>query len=210
LQTPQAAIDPQRGELLLQAVLAQALAQCGTGAPTDRVRLLERLGRYRWGAGDLTAAVDATEQAVALLPPGPPSAVRARVLAALATRRMLLGEFGAALPVAERAVEEAEQAGAVAEQAHGLATLGIIQAQRGEFEAGMAALRDMVMNRPKYLQSFVACEHGDPASTTDADGDGVPWCNDCDDGNAAVKPEKIRLRRFCRTAHEASPTTSGC
>jgi DNA-binding CsgD family transcriptional regulator len=121
--------------------VAQALAQCAADAPADRVRLLERLGRYRWEAGDLNAAVDATEQAAALLPDGPPSAARARVLAALATRRMLLGEFGAALPVAERAVEEAEQAGAMAEQAHGLATLGIIQAQRGEFDAGMAALR---------------------------------------------------------------------
>ena len=76
-----------------------------------------------------------------LLADGPPSAVRARVLAALATRRMLLGEFGAALPIAERAVGQAEQAGAVAEHAHGLATLGIIQAQRGELDTGMAALR---------------------------------------------------------------------
>jgi DNA-binding CsgD family transcriptional regulator len=119
---------------------AQALAG-SAGAATDRVRLLERLGRYRWEAGDLNAAVDATEQAAALLPDGPPSAVRARVLAALATRRMLLGDFGEALPIAERAVEEAQQAGAVAEHAHGLATLGIIRAQRGELDAGMAALR---------------------------------------------------------------------
>ena len=120
---------------------AQALAGSGAGALTDRVRLLERLGRYRWEAGDLNAAVDATEQAVALLPDGPPSAVRARVLAALATRRMLLGDFAEALPVAERAVVEARQAGAVAEHAHGLATLGIIQAKHGEPDAGMAALQ---------------------------------------------------------------------
>jgi DNA-binding CsgD family transcriptional regulator len=120
---------------------AQALGQLGDGPITDRVRLLERLGRYYWEAGDLNAAVDATEQAVALLPDGPPSGVRARVLAALATRRMLLGEFGSALPIAQRAVGEAEQAGAVAEHAHGLATLGIIRAQRGEPDAGMAALR---------------------------------------------------------------------
>ena len=60
---------------------------------TDRARLLERLGRYRWEAGDLRAAAEATEQAVAMLPDGPPSALRARVLAALATWSMLLGEF---------------------------------------------------------------------------------------------------------------------
>jgi tetratricopeptide (TPR) repeat protein len=118
-----------------------ALAQSGGAAPADRARLLERLGRYRFDARDLNAAVDATERAVALLPDGPPSALRARVLAALATGRMLLGDFGGALPVAERAVMEAQQAGAVAEHAHGLATLGIVLAHRGEFDAGIAALR---------------------------------------------------------------------
>ncbi len=120
---------------------AQALAQYGSASPADRARLLERIGRYRFEGGDLHAAVDATGQAVALLADGPPSALRARVLAALAGRRMLLGEFGEALPIAVRAVEEAQQAGAVAEHAHGLATLGIIQAQQGELDAGIAALR---------------------------------------------------------------------
>ena len=118
-----------------------ALVQSGDAAPAERARLLERLGRYRFDARDLDAAVDATKRAVALLPDGPPSALRARVLAALATGRMLLGDFGGALPVAERAVTEAQQAGAVAEHAHGLATLGIVLAHRGEFDAGIAALR---------------------------------------------------------------------
>jgi DNA-binding CsgD family transcriptional regulator len=120
---------------------ADALTRSAGSPPADRARRFERLGRYRWEAGDLNAAVDATEEAAAQLPDGPPSALRARVLAALATRRMLLGEFGEALPIAERAVAEAQQAGAVAEHAHGLATLGIVQAQQGGLEAGMAALR---------------------------------------------------------------------
>ena len=120
------------------------------GAGAGRVRLpqpgrpgpaAERIGRYRFEAGDLNAAVDATGHAVALLSDGPPSALRARVLAALATWRMLLGEFGDALPIAVRAVQEAEQVGAVAELAHGLATLGIVQAQHGELDAGLASLR---------------------------------------------------------------------
>jgi class 3 adenylate cyclase len=119
----------------------QALAQSGSAGPVDRARLLERIGRYRFEAGDLNAAVDATGQAVTLLSDGLPSALRARVLAALATWRMRLGDFDEALPIAVRAVAEAEQAGAVAEQAHGLATLAIIQAQHGELEDGMAALR---------------------------------------------------------------------
>src|SRR5690242_12648666 len=129
--------DPDRAA----SWIADALAQCGDTAPTDRARLLERLGRYRFDAGDFDAAVDATERAVTLLNDGPPSALRARVLAALATGHMLLGDFGGALPVAERAVAEAQQAGAVAERAHGLATLGIVLAHRGEFDPGIAALR---------------------------------------------------------------------
>ena len=136
---------------------AQALAGPGAGAPADRARLLERIGRYRFEAGDLRAAADATEQAVAMLPDGPPSALRARVLAALATWHMLLGESTEALPVAERAVAEAQQADAVAEHAHGLATLGILQAQHGERDAGMATLRSSfdLARRTKNIEDVI-------------------------------------------------------
>ena len=120
---------------------ALALAQPDVAVPAGRIRLLERLGRYRWEAGDPRAAADASQEAVALLPDGPPSPLRARALAALATHRMLLGEFDAALPVAEQAAAQAERAGAAAEQAHALATLGIIVAQRGQLDAGLTALR---------------------------------------------------------------------
>jgi DNA-binding CsgD family transcriptional regulator len=123
-------------------------ADAGTGdgtaqaATTVRARLLERLGRYQWEAGDLRAAVDATEQAFMLIEGDPAATLQARVLAAYATLRMLLAEFDAALPLAERAVAVAEQTAAFAAQAQGLATLGIVQAQRGELDAGLAALRD--------------------------------------------------------------------
>jgi hypothetical protein len=56
------------------------------------------------------------------------------------------------------------------------------------FNAALAALRDVVSNRPKYLQSFVSCERGGSSDSTDADGDGVPWCNDCDDSDPSVHP----------------------
>jgi DNA-binding CsgD family transcriptional regulator/tetratricopeptide (TPR) repeat protein len=128
--------DPDRAAGWMTAALARS-----QGANvTDRVRRLERLGRYLWEAGDPHAAADASEEAVTLFPDGPASPLRARVLAALATHRMLLGEFAAALPAAERAVAEARQAGAIAEQAHGLATLGVLLAQRGDPDAGIAAL----------------------------------------------------------------------
>ena len=122
----------------------RALALCGTeGADaTLRARLLERLGRYQWEAGDLRAAVDATEQASALIANEPASTMQARVLAAYATLRMLLAEFEAALPLAERAVAVADQTAAFDAQAQGLATLGIVRAQRGQLDAGLAALHD--------------------------------------------------------------------
>ena len=84
----------------------------GTSHPWTRARRLERLGRYRWEMGDPKAAVEATEQAMAILEHQPLSQLQARVLAALATRRLLLGEPEAALTLAARAVAVAQQTGA--------------------------------------------------------------------------------------------------
>jgi DNA-binding CsgD family transcriptional regulator len=121
--------------------MADALAQPALAGTQDRARMLERLGRYHWEAGDPRAAVDATRQAWDLLEAEPASALQARILAALANCRMLLGEPDEAMPLATQAVQLAEKIGADAEYAHGLAILGIVQAQRGELEAGLAALR---------------------------------------------------------------------
>ena len=57
-----------------------------------------------------------------------------------------------------------------------------------QFTTALSAMRDVVTNRPQYLQSFVRCEHGNPADSTDQDGDGVPWCNDCNDTDPNVHP----------------------
>jgi DNA-binding CsgD family transcriptional regulator len=138
---PQRAVDWAARALAQPGVTRSGSARPGVAVDLDRVRLLERLGRYHWEAGDLRAAVDATGLAMVLLGDGPPSALRARVFAAQATLRMLVAEFDAALPLAERAVAIAGQAGAVAAHAQGLATLGVIQAQRGDLEAGLAALQ---------------------------------------------------------------------
>ena len=120
---------------------AEALARSDAAAPVDRARRLERLGRYRWETGDPKAALDAAGQAMAILEGEPPSALQARVLAALATTRMLLGELDAAQPLAVRAVAVAQQAGADAERAHGLATLGIVTAEHGHLDDGLAELQ---------------------------------------------------------------------
>jgi DNA-binding CsgD family transcriptional regulator len=120
---------------------ADAIARSAAAPAADRARRLERLGRYLWENGDPHAALDATEQAMALLRDEAPTPLKARVLAALAGRRMFVGDLDAAQPLAEQAVDAAAQAGADAEHAHGLATLGIIQARRGDLDQGLAALR---------------------------------------------------------------------
>jgi DNA-binding CsgD family transcriptional regulator len=118
----------------------RALGEPTVAVPAERARLLERLGRYYWEAGDSLAAMDATEQAVRLLEAEPPSALQARVLAALATRRLLIGDYDSARPPAERAADVARATGATAEHARSLGALGTIQAQRGDAEAGLTSL----------------------------------------------------------------------
>jgi hypothetical protein len=72
-------------------------------------------------------------------------------------------------------------AGAIAQDPHKWATMD-------QVATAVAAMRDMTQSRPAYLQAFAACQAGDPAHIADQDGDGVPWCNDCDDANPAVHP----------------------
>jgi CotH kinase protein/Putative metal-binding motif len=51
----------------------------------------------------------------------------------------------------------------------------------------IAAMRQEVSDRAAFVAKFLGCENG-TGDVTDADGDGTPWCNDCNDQNAAVHP----------------------
>jgi len=55
-----------------------------------------------------------------------------------------------------------------------------------DFQKAVAAARDVVAERPQYLQSFVDCERSGVG--VDQDGDGVRWCEDCRDDDPAVHP----------------------
>jgi hypothetical protein len=50
--------------------------------------------------------------------------------------------------------------------------------------AAMAAVREVVEDRPEYLRSFVACERD--GAGDDHDGDGFRWCDDCRDDDPAI------------------------
>jgi hypothetical protein len=54
------------------------------------------------------------------------------------------------------------------------------------FQTAIATVQDMVAKRPAFLQSFVACERGQVGA--DQDGDGVLWCDDCNDHDGTVRP----------------------
>jgi hypothetical protein len=47
------------------------------------------------------------------------------------------------------------------------------------------ALRDFVAARPQFVSQWLTCARD---GGTDGDGDGVPWCFDCDDTSAASHP----------------------
>jgi DNA-binding NarL/FixJ family response regulator len=108
--------------------------------PVRAAALLERLGRARWSLGKGAEALEAYDEALALLPPDEVSEERARVLAAQGWGRMLAG-----LPGAEdwclQAIEAARAAGSRAVEEHALNTLGVVQTANGDAEAGEASLR---------------------------------------------------------------------
>jgi CotH kinase protein/Putative metal-binding motif len=55
-----------------------------------------------------------------------------------------------------------------------------------QFRDAVATARDIVKTRADFLQSFVDCAR--KGTGDDKDGDGIRWCDDCRDDNAAVHP----------------------
>jgi hypothetical protein len=57
-------------------------------------------------------------------------------------------------------------------------------AAAGDVTTAVAAARQVVIDRPEYLRSFVACERD--GAGEDRDGDGFKWCDDCRDDDPAI------------------------
>jgi tetratricopeptide (TPR) repeat protein len=101
----------------------QALPLVDQGRQPQRAGLLhEQLARCLRRLGD-PAALDAQQQAVRLIPPGP-SVERARVLGSLAQLLVLVSRFAEARGLAEQAAAIATQVGARAEEANARTALG--------------------------------------------------------------------------------------
>ena len=55
-----------------------------------------------------------------------------------------------------------------------------------QFQQAIDAAYQEAVTRAGFVKSWLDCERAPGGA--DKDGDGVPWCNDCNDGNAAVRP----------------------
>jgi DNA-binding CsgD family transcriptional regulator len=91
--------------------------------PVRTAVLLARLGNHLWVGGDEAGALAALERAERLLAGKPPSAERARVLAAHAYALLLSLRTEEARPRCEEAITVAQAVGARAEEARGLRVL---------------------------------------------------------------------------------------
>jgi len=124
------------------ALIRQAIGQVEWhDEPVPAGVLWERLGRFLWAAGDSKTALQAYEQAVALVPAAPPSTARARVLAARGQALMLLARHEESRRCCEEAIAIARAVGACAEEGHALNTLGCDMAYLGRGGTAVANLR---------------------------------------------------------------------
>jgi DNA-binding CsgD family transcriptional regulator len=127
--------DPQAAQLL-----RAALASVDPTTNPGRASLLhERLGRYLWLALDGTA-LSSYEEAVRLLPAGPPSTQRARVLAGYAQMLCVLARYAECQRVSEEALGAARHAKARQEEGRALAVLGAALTFLGSPDEGLSHL----------------------------------------------------------------------
>jgi DNA-binding CsgD family transcriptional regulator/tetratricopeptide (TPR) repeat protein len=103
--------------------------------------LTQRLAHHLRMAGR-PGAFEAYQEAVRLVPPSPPTAERASVLAGLGQALMLRASFAEARTVSEDAIAAARAAATRSVESHALATLGVAVFWLGDRAAGIAVLRE--------------------------------------------------------------------
>ena len=129
------AAAPDRATALLQ----EALSLVDAGFDPARAGVLyERLGRSSWLSG-IPGAEDAYAEALRLVPPQPPTAARARVLAGAAQLAMG-GHDTEAVALAREAIDISRAVGVLETEAHALVTLGSSLSALGQFDEALASL----------------------------------------------------------------------
>jgi len=68
-------------------------------------------------------------------------------------------------------------------------------------------LSDYVSARPAFVRSWLECANG--GGGMDADGDGVPWCLDCDDAAPATHPDAAEICGAWVAADSANTAVEG-
>ncbi len=129
--------DPGRAVALQE----QALAEEADSDPTRQAALFERLGQFRWTAGDSPGAEAACAEAVRLMPEEPPSAERARVLSGYSQFLMVSMRYDESDHYGQQALAMTREVGDRAVEGHALNTLGTNLALGGH-ERGLELLRE--------------------------------------------------------------------
>lgn len=113
-----------------------AIAEAGR----DRPDLKERHANYLWEAGRRQDAGRVYREAAEMLRGRPPSAVKARVLAAIALARLHAGRYHEGKEIADAALREAVAAGARAEEGRARNVSGLARGMLGETDEGVERL----------------------------------------------------------------------
>jgi predicted ATPase/DNA-binding NarL/FixJ family response regulator len=124
-----------------RAMVERAVDLVDPGQTERLARLLVRLGRTEWLSGDLVAATEAVERAMALVDDAPTSVVSTRVLAAMSGLLMLRGQTRRAVELGHRALRQAEELDEPRAITFALNTLGAALADSGRCEEGIATAR---------------------------------------------------------------------
>jgi DNA-binding CsgD family transcriptional regulator len=124
-------------------LLDQALAEQPAGADdVRRALILEERARALRDVGRETEGFAVLHEALALVPREPPSAARAKLLAAMANSTLRLGDLERCAGYAAQAVEAGRASGAEEQEADGSVSLGSALINLGQTEVGLEAVRD--------------------------------------------------------------------
>jgi DNA-binding CsgD family transcriptional regulator/tetratricopeptide (TPR) repeat protein len=128
-------------ELVREAI---ALVDESTEPRTAGV-LYERLARYVRDTEEHDRALELVQRALELVPEDPPSADRARVLAAVAGHLMTNGRYAEARGLATRAIDTARRVGSTLAEADALNTMGVLRSVTDDIDHSIETLHEALM-----------------------------------------------------------------